>query len=66
MKGTFKTPTLKDITLSAPYFHDGSLNTLLEVIELYSKGEIVKSNLSPNLKELKLSQSEMDNIVTFL
>jgi cytochrome c peroxidase len=66
MKGAFKTPTLRDITLSAPYFHDGSSSTLLEVVEHYRKGGVVKSNLSPNLKELKLSQVEVNDIVAFL
>ena len=66
MKGAFKTPTLRDITLSAPYFHDGSSNTLLEVMEHYRTGGVVKSNLSPNLKELKLSSTEMNDIVAFM
>jgi cytochrome c peroxidase len=66
MKGAFKTPTLRDITLSAPYFHDGSSNTLVEVVEHYRKGGIVKGNLSPNLKALTLSQGEMSDIVAFM
>jgi len=66
MKGAFKTPTLRDITLSAPYFHDGSSNTLLEVVEHYRIGGIIKDNLSPNLKALTLSQAEMNDIVAFM
>ena len=66
MKGAFKTPTLRDITLTAPYFHDGSVSTLSGVIEHYAKGGEVKTNLSPNLKELMLTQQEKDDLAAFL
>ena len=36
--GSFKTPTLRDIALTAPYMHDGSLKTLEEVIDHYNRG----------------------------
>ncbi|MGB1299029.1 MAG: cytochrome-c peroxidase [Psychrobium sp.] len=38
LKGAFKTPTLRDIALSAPYFHDGSAATLMDVVEHYNRG----------------------------
>lgn len=66
MKGAFKTPTLRDISLSAPYFHDGSSTTLSEVVDHYNKGGIVKTNLSPNMKSLTLSKQEQADIVAFL
>lgn len=66
MKGAFKTPTLRDITLSAPYFHDGSATTLEEVMDHYNKGGIVKTNLSPNMKTLSLSKKEQADVVAFL
>ena len=66
MKGAFKTPTLRDVELSAPYFHDGSANTLMEVIDHYVKGGVVKTNLSPNMKALKLSKKEKRNLEKFL
>lgn len=66
MKGAFKTPTIRDITLSAPYFHDGSATTLEEVVEHYAKGGEVKTNLSPNMKELKLTKSEKADLVEFM
>ncbi len=37
-KGAFKTPTIRNVALSAPYMHDGSLATLEEVVEHYDKG----------------------------
>ena len=66
MKGAFKTPTIRDITLSAPYFHDGSANTLDEVVEHYAKGGVVKDNLSPNMKALNLTEQEKLDLVAFM
>ena len=66
MQGAFKTPTLKDISLRAPYFHDGSARTLMEVVEHYDRGGDVKTNLSPNMKPLNLSKQEKEDLVQFL
>lgn len=66
MMGAFKTPTVRDIELTAPYFHDGSANTLEEVVEHYVKGGEVKTNLSPNLKPLNLSEQEKAALVAFM
>ena len=66
MKGAFKTPTLRDISYSAPYFHDGSASTLEEVVDHYIKGGVIKTNLSPNMKPLKLSKKERSDLIAFL
>lgn len=66
MKGAFKTPTLRDITLSAPYFHDGSAITLNDVMDHYEIGGVVKTNLSPNMKKLTLTQKERADLVEFM
>ena len=66
MKGAFKTPTLRDINLTAPYFHDGSSDTLAQVVDHYVKGGVIKTNLSPSLKALSLSASEEADIVAFM
>ena len=66
MKGAFKTPTLRDITRTAPYFHDGSSATLSEVIEFYAKGGVSKGNLSQNMKPLELDASEKQALVAFM
>ena len=66
MKGAFKTPTLRDITRTAPYFHDGSAKTLEEVVDHYSRGGDVKDNLSPSMKKLDLCVSEKEDLVAFL
>jgi len=67
LDGAFKTPTLRDIELTAPYMHDGSLAELEDVIEHYANGGDIKTNLSPNMsKKLNLSQSEKSDLVAFL
>lgn len=66
MKGAFKTPTLRDISYSAPYFHDGSSKTLNDVVEHYSRGGVVKTNLSPNMEEIKLSDADKKALVEFM
>lgn len=58
MKGAFKTPTLRDIALTAPYFHDGSAADLMDVLDHYVSGGRVTTNLSPNMKALRLNQQE--------
>jgi cytochrome c peroxidase len=63
---TYKTPALRNIALSAPYMHNGSLATLEEVVRFYNQGGIVNENLSPLLKPLNLSESELADLVSFL
>ncbi len=66
MKGAFKTPTVRDIERTAPYFHDGSAATLAEVVEHYARGGDVKTNLSPNMKPLDLTAQEKQALVAFM
>ena len=66
MKGAFKTPTLRDINESAPYFHDGSSETLEQAIDHYQTGGVEKSNVSPNMKVLNLSNKDKQDLVAFL
>jgi cytochrome c peroxidase len=65
-KGAFKTPSLRDVERTAPYFHDGSAATLMDVVAHYVKGGEVKTNLSPNIKPLALTSSEKEDLVAFL
>jgi cytochrome c peroxidase len=65
-KGAFKTPTLRDVVLTAPYMHDGSEQTLMEVIEFYDRGGIKNPNLSKEIKPLGLSMQEKLDLVAFL
>ena len=63
--GAFKTPTLRNVTLTAPYMHDGSLATLREVVEFYNRGGVMNSG-DPNIRPLRLSVADIDAIVEFL
>ena len=65
-KGSFKTPTLREIEHTAPYMHDGRYKTLEEVIEHYDKGGIPNPNLDRRLKPLNLSKQEKADLVEFL
>ena len=66
MKGAFKTPTLRDIENTAPYFHDGSAATLREVVEYYARGGGDDANRSPDVRKLDLSEGDKDDLVAFL
>jgi cytochrome c peroxidase len=64
--GRFKTPTLRGLTLSAPYMHDGSLATLEEVVEYYRQGGRANANLDPALAPLEMDPDDARNLVAFL
>lgn len=66
MKGAFKTPTLRDVALTAPYMRNGVYKTLREVVEHYDRGGDVKDNLSPEIKPLGLTAQEKDDLVAFM
>jgi len=66
LKGAFKTPTLRDVALTAPYMHNGIYKTLEEVVEHYNRGGDVKTNLDRNVRPLNLSKKEVKSIVAFL
>jgi cytochrome c peroxidase len=66
MKGAFKTPTLRDVARTAPYFHDGSALTLEDVVAHYERGGEVRGNLSPNMQDIELSAAERADLVAFL
>jgi cytochrome c peroxidase len=72
VEGAFKIPSLRNVALTAPYFHNGDVLTLREVVELYSRG----GNVAP-IRELdgtmieplgipSLTSDEIDAIVAFL
>lgn len=65
-KGAFKTPTLRDVAHTAPYMHDGSLETLEEVIQFYDEGGIKNPYLAEELKPLHLTLQEKGDLLAFL
>ena len=66
LKGAFKTPTLRDIALTAPYMRNGAYDTLMEVVEHYDRGGDDAENLSINIVPLHLSAGEKADLVAFL
>jgi cytochrome c peroxidase len=70
--GLFKTPTLRNIELTAPYMHDGRFQTLEEVIEHYNSGVRHSTTLDPIMTKpskiygLGLTITEKQDLVAFL
>jgi cytochrome c peroxidase len=62
----YRTPSLRNLTLTAPYMHDGSLATLAEVIELYDRGGVPNPLLDPRIRPLGLTGAEKDDLLAFL
>jgi len=65
-RGAFKTPTVRNVALSGPYMHDGSLNTLEEVVEWYAKGGHPNPSLSDKIKKLNLTDQDKKDLVEFM
>jgi cytochrome c peroxidase len=65
-KGKFRVPSLRNIALTAPYMHDGSLKTLDEVIDHYRSGGKNHPNKSPQIRKIRLSEEEKQYLISFL
>jgi cytochrome c peroxidase len=65
-QGSFKTPSLRNIAGTAPYFHDGSAKTLTDGLAHYNTSGAVKTKLSPNKEPLDLTIDEQDALVAFM
>ena len=63
---TYKTPSLRNVALSAPYMHNGSLSSLEQVLDFYNQGGFANPNLSPLIKPLGLSAEELSDLRAFL
>ncbi len=64
--GKFMTPTLRELTSTAPYMHNGTIATLSEVIAFYNRGGGSDANKDPLLKPLDLSTEEQRNLLAFV
>jgi cytochrome c peroxidase len=71
--GAFKTPTLRNVAVTAPYMHDGSLKTLKDVVKHYNNGgrsegdpAQVNDYLSGGIRPLDLSEQQMNDLVAFM
>jgi cytochrome c peroxidase len=65
-RGAFKTPTLREISRTAPYMHDGSLTTLDAVVDFYDRGGNRNPWIDPELRPLRLTAQEKRTLVAFL
>jgi cytochrome c peroxidase len=66
LRYAFKTPTLRDVALRAPYMHDGSLPTLEAVVDHYDSGGIDRPSRSPKIQPLHLNADEKSDLIAFL
>ena len=62
----FKTPTLRNVAMTAPYMHDGSVSTLRQVIDFYNAGGGAQRPKSPLLRKLDLTEREKSDLEAFL
>src|SRR5712675_254618 len=64
---SFKTPGVRNVVVTGPYFHDGSMQTLWDVMDHYNKGDgITDPWLDKDMQPLALSEPEIDDVVAFL
>jgi cytochrome c peroxidase len=63
----FKTPDLRNVLVTAPYFHDGSMQTLWDVVDHYNKGDGLSDPwLDEDIQPLAMTEPEIDDVVAFL
>lgn len=62
----FRTPTLRNVALTAPYMHNGAIATLGDVVRFYNAGGGAVGNLDPAIKPLGLDDREIADLVAFL
>jgi cytochrome c peroxidase len=63
--GKFKIPTLRNITLTAPYMHDGSMDNLYDVIHYYARGGSQHKNQDARIQPFELNASELEDLIQF-
>lgn len=64
--GAFRTPSLRNVELTAPYFHDGSATTLADVIRFYVRGGNERASRDWELQPINLTDSEQQDVIEFL
>lgn len=62
----FRTPSLRNVALTAPYMHDGSMHSLEEVVRFYDAGGPPHEGLDPRMRPLGLSNDDVSALVAFL
>ena len=70
VNGAFKTPGLRNVELTGPYFHNGGKSTLMQVVDFYNRGGDFgrdnRENLDPDIQPLGLSEAEKVSLVSFM
>ena len=64
--GSYRTPMLRNVELTAPYFHDGSAATLEDVVRYYVRGGNENVSKDWELQAVNLSEREQQELVEFL
>jgi len=64
--GYFKTPSLRNVSITAPYMHDGSLKTIDDVIDYYASGGDHGYNQEKSINSFEISQREKEDLKNFL
>jgi cytochrome c peroxidase len=64
--GSFKTPFLREVLLTGPYMHDGSLGTLWDVVQFFNRGGERNPYLDAQMQPLGLNPGEVDDLVNFM
>ncbi len=62
----YRTPSLRNVALTAPYMHDGSLSALRDVVQFYNRGGVPNEVLDPRIRPLGLTSAEIDDLLAFL
>lgn len=62
----YKTPSLRNVSLTAPYMHNGSLSSLMDVVQFYNQGGISNDLLDSRIKPLGLTEQQMQDLAAFL
>ena len=64
---SFKTPDIRNVLVTGPYFHDGSQATLWDVIDHYNKGDGLQNPyLDEDIQPLALTETDIDDLVAFM
>lgn len=68
--GAFKTPGLRNVALTGPYFHNGGKSTLMQVVDFYDRGGDFKNenhdDMDPDIRRLHLTDDEKEELVEFM
>ncbi len=64
---SFKTPNIRNVLVTGPYFHDGSMETLWDVMDHYNKGDGLQDPyLDEDMQPLALTETDIDDLVAFM